>query len=112
MKAQLEEQNRATEMHRQYEGDALRALQAEAEKIKALAVKTNGRVNEHDVQLAVIRKAEEQALIVDAARTKAEGDARATRLSWRQLVVSAVAGAVLLLVVSVIVFYLTNSGGH
>lgn len=112
LEAKLDEQNRLTEQHREFEGQALRALETKADTIQALAERTNGRVNGHDIQLAVIAKAEEQALIVEAARTKASADRQATSLSWRQLAVSAVAGAVLLLIVSIIVFWITNSGVH
>lgn len=84
LEALIEAQNTATESHRQFEGDALRSLQAETDEIKGLALRTNGRVNQHDVELAVMKKAEEQALIVEAARVKAVEVAKASRVSLRQ----------------------------
>jgi hypothetical protein len=110
LEAKLDAQNAATMQHREYEGNVLGALQAEAVEIKTLAQRTDERVTKHDIELAVIKEAERQALIVEAARTKAETDRVSTRRSWKQLAVSAVAGAAGLLIVSLLVFYLTNSG--
>lgn len=84
LEAKLDAQNAATQAHREFEGQALRALETKADTIQALAERTNGRVNAHDVQLAVMEKAEEQALIVEAARVKARETAKASRVSLKQ----------------------------
>ena len=112
LEALIEAQNTATEQHRNFEGETLRALETDVGEIKTLAQTTNGRVNEHDIQLALIKRDEEQAALMEAARLKAAGDKKAANLSWWQLAVSGVAGAVLLLIVSIVVFYVTGSGVH
>lgn len=84
LKAQLEEQNRATETHRQYEGDALRALQIETQQIKGFAEATNGKVQKHTIELAVIEEARKQAAIIDAARDLAANTKSASRVSLKQ----------------------------
>jgi hypothetical protein len=114
LEQRLIQQEQATREHRDFEGSALRELKAEAQEIKALATRTNGRVNQHDVEIAVIRRAEEEALKLEAARVKAEEDRRAAkrkeaedaknrRVSLKQGLIfslsGALAGAILLAVI-------------
>lgn len=84
LEALIEAQNTATEQHRAFEGESLRTLESEVGEIKTLAQTTNGRVNQHDIQLALIKRDEEQALTIEAARVKAEEAARASHVSLKQ----------------------------
>jgi hypothetical protein len=84
LEALIEAQNSATAQHRTWEGDVLRDLKTEAEEIKSFAEATNGKVQKHTIELAVIDEAKKQALIVEAARVKAEEVAKASHVSIKQ----------------------------
>lgn len=91
LEALIAAQNTATEQHRAFEGETLRALEAKAESIEAKVAKTNGTVSTHTIELAVLKEAERQALIIQAAKVKgdeerkaAEVEANAAKRSWWQ----------------------------
>jgi threonine dehydrogenase-like Zn-dependent dehydrogenase len=105
LEARLDAQEQATREHRAFEGTALREIKGELSEVKTLAKSTNGRVNAHDVALGVIKEAERQAALIQAAKVKAEGQAkaakeaaRAARRSWQQNVLMVGAGPVGLVV--------------
>jgi hypothetical protein len=91
---ELAAQNAATAQHREWEGQTLTALKGESAEIKALAEQTNGRVNKHDVELGIIKEAERQAAIIQAAKVEAEAVLKANRLQWKQGITFGVVGAV------------------
>jgi hypothetical protein len=93
IEAQLAAQERATREHREFEGEALRNLEARTERIEEKTTATNGKVKQHAIDIAVIQEAERQAAIIQAAKIKAEEEARAKRLSWRQGLTVAATGA-------------------
>ena len=84
VEAKLEAQNAATAQHREWEGQRLRSIETTVDATQALAQATNSRVDQHDIDIAVIKKAEEQALVVQAARQKAEEETRNQRISLKQ----------------------------
>lgn len=121
LEQRLIQQEQATREHRDFEGSALRELKTEAQEIKALATRTNGRVNQHDVEIAVIKRAEEEALRLEAARVKvveeehaaarkAQDDRRDARLGWRQGLAFSACGA-LVGAVGLAVIYLSGIAG-
>jgi hypothetical protein len=84
LEAQLEADRNATRDHRTWEGDALRAIKTEAGEIKDRVDATNGKVADHAIEIAVIKEAERQAAIMQAAKIEADAVIVAKRLTWRQ----------------------------
>jgi uncharacterized coiled-coil protein SlyX len=63
------------------------------EKIENQVIETNSRVDKHDIDLAVIKEAEGQAAIMQAAKIQADALVVAKRLTWRQGIVFGLVGA-------------------
>jgi hypothetical protein len=93
LEAQLEADRTATQSHRAWEGDALRAIKTEAVEIKGQVDATNGKVADHAIEIAVIKEAERQAAIMQAAKIEADAVIVAKRLTWRQGITFGVVGA-------------------
>jgi hypothetical protein len=116
LEARLAAQEQATREHREFEGSLLREMKAEVSETRELAKATNGRVNAHDVELGVIKEAERQAAIIQAAKVKAEeearavrDEARAARRSWWQNALM-IGGGPVGLVVGYLLLKLAESG--
>lgn len=93
LEAQLHAQDRATAQHRTWEGEILSGIRAEAAEIKGLAESTNGRVDRHDLELAVIKKAEEEAIKLQAAKVLAAETAKSRRVNLKQGLMFVITGA-------------------
>jgi hypothetical protein len=94
LEARLEAQEQATAQHRAWEGERLKAIEQTGEETRTLAQKTNGTVKDHTIELALIKRDEERATELEAARIKAADVASSRRLTWRQGLTFAVVGAV------------------
>lgn len=56
LKAELHAQNEATKEHRVWEGEVLREIKADASEAKVIVKEMNGRVNDHEVELARLKE--------------------------------------------------------
>src|SRR5580693_7436279 len=113
LEARLDAQEQATAQHRAWEGDALRALKDETAEVKQLAVVTNGQVKAHTIELALIKRDEERAAEIEAARLKAAEVASASKRSWWQtalMVGGGAAGGTASLVVGYLLLHLAEHG--
>jgi uncharacterized protein with GYD domain len=91
--ATLDAQNIATAQHREWEGKTLHDITTRIKETRAFAEETNGKINQAAIDIAVIQEAERQAAIIQAAKLKAEEDAKNRKVSWQQGIVFAISGA-------------------
>jgi len=89
--------------------DRLSRQDKDLESIKAQVTLTNGRVNNHDVEIAVIHEVQSQVAKILAAKTKAESNKRDRRMTWKQGIVFAATGAVVASLGLFVVYLTTGS---